>query len=108
MKRSIALLTIVAAALFVVFVMSTPAALAQPQTLLTHHVQPVVLNGQAPFVGKLPANQSMRIDIVLAVRDQAGLDRFLRRYLRSFQPLFPPVSYCRTIHPEVRSQPSRL
>ncbi len=77
MKRSIALLTIVAAALFVVFVMSTPAALAQPQTLLTHHVQPVVLNGQAPFVGKLPANQSMRIDIVLAVRDQAGLDRFL-------------------------------
>ncbi len=58
--------------------MSTPAALAQPQGLLTHHVQPVILNGQAPFVGKLPANQSMRIDIVLAVRDQAGLDRFLQ------------------------------
>jgi kumamolisin len=78
MKRSIALLTTVAAALFVVFVMSSQAAVAQPQSLLTHHVQPVILNGQAPFVGKLPANQSMRIDIVLAVRDQAGLDRFLQ------------------------------
>ena len=78
MKRSIALLTTVAAALFVVFVMSSQAALAQPQGLLTHHVQPVILNGQAPFVGKLPANQSMRIDIVLAVRDEAGLDSFLQ------------------------------
>ena len=76
MKRSIALLTIAATALLAVF--ATPAVLAQPQNLLTHHVQPVVLNGQAPFVGKLPANQSMRIDIVLAVRDQAGLDRFLQ------------------------------
>ena len=77
MNRSIALLTIVAAALFVVFV-STPAVLAQPQSLLTHHVQPAVLNGQATFVGKLPANQTMRIDIVMAVRDQASLDRFLQ------------------------------
>ena len=58
--------------------MSTPAVLAQPQGLLTHHVQPAVLNGQAPFVGKLPANQTMRIDIVMAVRDQASLDRFLQ------------------------------
>ena len=75
MKRSVTLLAIAATALLAVF---APAALAQPQGLLTHHVQPVVLNGQAPFVGKLPANQSMHIDIVLAVRDQAGLDRFLQ------------------------------
>jgi subtilase family serine protease len=77
MKHSIAL-PLIAAALLLVFASSIPAALAQPQSLLTHHVQPVVLHGQAPFVGKLPANQSMRIDIVLAVRDQAGLDRFLQ------------------------------
>ena len=50
---------------------------AQPQTLLTHHVRDVVVNGHAPFVGRLPASQSMRIDIVLALRDRAGLDSFL-------------------------------
>jgi len=78
MKPSIALLAITSAALFAVFVMSTPTAVAQPQSLLTHHVRSLVLNGQAPFVGKLPANQTMHIDIVMAVRDQAGLDRFLQ------------------------------
>src|ERR1700723_1072910 len=87
MKRSIALLTI-AAALFAVSVMSMPAAFAQPQGLLTHHVQPVVLNGQAPFIGRLPANQSMRIDIVLAVRDQAGLDRFLQDVYDASSPSY--------------------
>ena len=88
MKRSIALLTIAAAALFVIFAASTPLALAQPQTLLTHHVREVTLNGQAPFVGKLPATQSMRIDIVLAVRDQAGLDSFLRELYDPSSPAY--------------------
>lgn len=75
MKRSIALLSI-AAALFLVFALSAPLVLAQPQTLLTRHVRDVVLNGEAPSVGRLPANQSMHIDIVLPVRE--GLDGFLR------------------------------
>src|SRR5580704_8836589 len=75
MKHSIVLLTL-AAALLLTFASSTPAALAQPQSLLTRHVREVTLNGQAPFVGRLPATQSMRIDIVLAER--AGLDSFLR------------------------------
>ncbi len=76
MKHFIALLTIVAAAWFLVCA-SAPLAQAQPQSLLTRHVREVTLNGEAPSVGRVPANQSMRIDIVLAVRDQAGLDRFL-------------------------------
>jgi subtilase family serine protease len=75
MKHSIAPLTLAAAALFLVFASSTPAALAQPQSLLTRHVREVTLSGQAPFVGRLPATQSMHIDIVLPVRD--GLDSFL-------------------------------
>jgi subtilase family serine protease len=75
MKHSVALLSI-AAALFLVFASSAPLALAQPQTLLTRHVREVVLNGEAPSVGRLPANQSMHIDIVLPVRE--GLDGFLR------------------------------
>jgi len=88
MKRSIAVLTIAAAALFVIFAVSAPLALAQPQSLLTHHVWEVTLNGQAPFVGKLPATQSMHIDIVLAVRDQAGLDSFLRELYDPSSPAY--------------------
>ncbi len=88
MKRSITLLTIAAAALFVIFATSAPGAQAQPQTLLTHHVWEMTLNGQAPFVGKLPATQSMRIDIVLAVRDEAGLDSFLQELYDPSSPAY--------------------
>jgi subtilase family serine protease len=87
MKRSIAL-PIIAAALLLVFASSIPAALAQPQSLLTHHVREVTLNGQSPFVGRLPATQSMHIDIVLAVRDQAGLDSFLRELYDPSSPAY--------------------
>ena len=62
--------------------------LAQPQSLLTRHVRDVTLNGQAPFVGSLPATQSMRLDIVLPVRDQAGLDGFLRELYDPSSPAY--------------------
>jgi subtilase family serine protease len=56
---------------------------------MTRHVRDVTLNGQAPSVGRLPATQSMQIDVVLPVRDQAGLDSFL-------QELYDPSSHsCR-------------
>ena len=70
-KLSVVLLTIVAWVFGANLVCQ-----AQPQALLTKHVVDVTLNGQAASVGRLPANQSMRIDIVLPVRD--GLDDFLR------------------------------
>jgi subtilase family serine protease len=60
--------------------------LAQPQSLLTRHVRKVTLNGEAPFVGKLPATQSMRIDIVLSERE--GLDRFLRELYDPSSPSY--------------------
>ena len=50
----------------------------QAQSLMTRHVREANLNGQAKFLGRLPAGQSMRIDVVLPLRDQAGLDSFLR------------------------------
>jgi subtilase family serine protease len=50
--------------------------LAQPKSLLTRHVREVTLNGQAGFVGRLPATLSMRIDIVMPVRE--GLESFLQ------------------------------
>jgi kumamolisin len=59
---------------------------AQPQSLLTRHVREVVLNGEAQSVGRLPAAQSMQIDVVLPLRDQAGLESFLRDL---YDPLNP-------------------
>jgi subtilase family serine protease len=52
--------------------------MAQPQPLLTHHVREVTLNGKAPFLHRLPAKQFMQVDVVLTLRDQAGLEKFLR------------------------------
>src|SRR5580658_3060964 len=64
------------------FVMETPA---RAQSLLTRHVRPAVISGQALFLNRLPATQSLRIDIVLPLRDQAGLEAFL-------QQLYDPAS----------------
>lgn len=47
------------------------------QSVMTHHVRQVILNGQAQSVGRLPANQIMKLDVVLPLHDQAGLDRLL-------------------------------
>ncbi len=86
MKRSIALLSFAAAALFLLLVSSTPLAQAQPQSLLTPNVPEVVLNGQSPFVAKLPATQVIRFDIVLPVRDEAQLDNFVKEVYNPSSP----------------------
>jgi len=86
MKRSIALLTIIAAALFALFAVSAPSAFAKAQSLLTPHVVAATTNGQAAFIGKLPANQSLHFDVVLALRDQAGLDNFLQEVYNPSSP----------------------
>ena len=88
MRHSVALSTIAATALLLMLASSTPVAFAQvqPQSLLTRHVREVTLNGQAPFVGQLPATQSMRFDIVLPVRE--GLDSFLHDVYDPSSPSF--------------------
>jgi len=63
--------------LAIVFLAYTLAQ-AEPQSLLTRHVRDVVANGQAPLVGHLPATQSIRFDMVLPLRDRAGLQSFVR------------------------------
>jgi kumamolisin len=81
MRRPITfLLTIVGVAMG-----ATVVSQAQPQYLLTRHVRDLTLNGKVPSVGRLPATQSMRLDIVLAVRDRAALENFL-------QELYDPAS----------------
>ncbi|MFZ0417558.1 MAG: S53 family peptidase [Candidatus Sulfotelmatobacter sp.] len=61
---------------------------AQPKTLLTHHVREVVLNRQAPSIGRLPATQSIKFDIVLAMRDQAGFESFLQELYNPSSPFY--------------------
>ena len=63
-------------------VMATPA---QAQSLLTRHVRQGVISGEAAFLNRLPATQSLRVDIVLPLRDPAGLEKFL-------QELYDPSS----------------
>ncbi len=51
---------------------------AATQPLLTRHTRDVVLSGQAQLVGHLPASQTMRLEVVLALRHQPELDNFLK------------------------------
>jgi subtilase family serine protease len=66
-------LAIVAMLLSVNFV-----SLAQTQPLLTRHVREVTRSGAAKPIAHLPADQIMRLDVVLKLRDQSGLDSFLK------------------------------
>ena len=50
---------------------------AQAAQFETHHVRDVVSQSTAKLVGSLPATKLMSIDVVLPVRDQAGLDQFV-------------------------------
>ena len=66
-----------------VFVLTIAAILSagtldgRAQSLMTRHVRDAVLNGRAQLVGRLPASQLMQVDIVLPLRDKAGLDAFV-------------------------------
>ena len=60
----------------------------QSQSLLTRHTREVTGNGQAPSVGRLPATQIMQLDLVLPLRDQAGLDAFLKEVYDPASPSY--------------------
>jgi len=78
---------------------------AEPQPLVTPHVKEVVVNGEAQSVGRLPATQSMRFDIVLALRHRPELENFLQEL---YDPSSP--SYKQYVTPQeftARFGPSR-
>jgi subtilase family serine protease len=70
------------------FLSFTISAQAQPQLLLTRHVRAVVANGQARLVGRLPATQPMHFDVVLPLRDRAGLQNFLQELQDPASPFY--------------------
>jgi subtilase family serine protease len=53
-------------------------AQAQAQSLLTRHARQAVISSQAAFLNRLPETQTLRIDVVLPLRDPAGLEKFVQ------------------------------
>lgn len=82
-KTSVYLLAIVA-----IMLAATVASQAAAQPLLTRHTRDAVINGEAKSVGRLPANQSMRLVLVLPLRNQAELDDFLRDAYDPYSPVY--------------------
>jgi subtilase family serine protease len=52
---------------------------AQAQSVLTRHVHQELTNGQAVFLNRLPANQSLRLNIALPLRNEPALDALLQQ-----------------------------
>ena len=80
-----------ATALLTLFVLTSvvnTVCLAQSRPLITHHVRAVTLNGQAQSVGRLPAAQSMRLVLVLPLRNQTALDQFLKELYDHSSPFY--------------------
>jgi subtilase family serine protease len=48
------------------------------QSMMTTHLREAVRTGESASVGKLPASQTMNLDIVLPLRDRAGLEMLLQ------------------------------
>jgi subtilase family serine protease len=63
-------------------------AQAQPQSLLTRHVREATVSGRAQPLGHLPAAQSMRLVLVLPLRDQEALDSFLKELYDPSSPSY--------------------
>ncbi len=51
---------------------------ARAQSVLTHHVREVIHTAEAQSTGHMASDQVMHLNIVLKLRDQAGLDAFLK------------------------------
>jgi subtilase family serine protease len=52
---------------------------SQAQSMSTHHVRAVVRSGAVKPIGQLPPDQTMTLDVVLPLRDPAGLNTFLKQ-----------------------------
>ncbi len=82
-KSSISLLTIIA-----LVSITNVVCPAQSQPLLTHHVREAAVNGLAPSVGRLPGIQTMRLVLVLPLRNQAALDSLLHELYDPSSPSY--------------------
>jgi subtilase family serine protease len=61
---------------------------SQAQSMSTRHVREVVRTGEAKSIGQLPSKQIMSLDVVLPLRDSAGLDSFLQQLYNPSSPSY--------------------
>jgi subtilase family serine protease len=64
------------------------AGICQAQSVMTHHVREVVRDGQAQSSGRLPSNQVLQLDLVLPLRNRAGLESFLKDLYNPASPSY--------------------
>jgi len=67
------------AALFAGILLFSGTSLAEPRATLTSHVPRAVANGQAAWVGELPATQRLSLAISLPLRNEADLDKLVQQ-----------------------------
>jgi kumamolisin len=58
------------------------------QSMMTHHVRELTRNGGAQVIGQLPVDQMMTLNIVLPLRDQAGLKTLLSEIYNPAGPAY--------------------
>jgi len=61
---------------------------AQSLPASTHHMREVTLTGEAKPVGRLPSDQILSLDLVLKLRDPAGLESFLQSLYNPASPAY--------------------
>jgi subtilase family serine protease len=67
---------------------SIAAINSSAQSLSTRHVREVVRTGAAKPIGQLPPDQTMTLDVVLPLRDPAGLNSFLKELYDPSSPSY--------------------
>ncbi|MGA3136138.1 MAG: S53 family peptidase [Terracidiphilus sp.] len=86
-RTGLYLLTVVAA-------LSVVTMNSHAQSVLTRHVREATRTGEALSLGRLPATQILQINLVLPLRDQAGLDSFLKEV---YDPASPSYRHFLTV-----------
>src|SRR5919109_4510637 len=67
---------------------ATLACQAQSQSSLTRHVHEAIRNGQARSIGRLSPTQTIRLVLVLPLRNQAALEHFLEELYNPSSPSY--------------------
>ncbi len=80
--------------LAIAVLMSVMPMNSQAQSLMTRHVRQVTRTGEAKPIGLLPSDQTMNLDVVLTLRDQAGLDSFVKEL---YDPASPSYRHFLTV-----------
>ncbi|MGB9334419.1 MAG: S53 family serine peptidase [Candidatus Acidiferrales bacterium] len=85
MNRRLSIFLLAVVAMVLVISLDCQAQALPP---MTRHVRDAIATGQARPAGKLPATQSMRLTLVLPLRNQSNLDQFLKDLFDPSSPYF--------------------